>query len=339
MNPTIKGVLWAVAAVAIGSWLPLFYLFSHISDDPFAWRSWLLVFQVVTLLPAFFLIPTDNKRWADKARGLLYYWNRDGEPARISNLLDLVRSPAFWMVVSFALDLAFWVWAATLIDPLVVTIIFQLVLIGMVWMAARLGKKIADEDHPAPHFIGAKHWTLMVFSFIGAALVIWSETGEVSTLNWAGIVVALVGAITATGSLWGTVSTGRIMGWPGGGANDLVWNATFSAVAGRVFALPLTILGSILFFPPSEDSFRLTWNMVGLLSLIGVFNAAGAMSHRYSLFVTPSLSIQRIMFFSPVLQMVWLWRFADVAIANPPALLMGTAIVLLANLGWQGKAL
>ena len=44
------------------------------------------------------------------------------------------------------------------------------------------------------------------------------------------------------------------------------------------------------------------------------------------------------MFFSPVLQMLWIWLFADVSIANPPALLIGAGIVLLSNLGWQSRA-
>ena len=338
MNPTTKGTLWAVAAVATGSWLPLFYVFTHVSDDPFVWRSWLLVFQVVMLVPVFALIPTEKKHWRENARRLLFYWGDRGQPVRVQKPMEVLRTPAFRMVISFTLDLAFWVWAATLIDPLVVTIIYQLMLIGMVWMAVRLGRKISTGQQTSPHVIGGKHWTLMILSFAGAALVIWSETGAVRTLNWLGITVALVGAATATGSLWGTVSTGRLMGWPGGNPHDLVWNSTFSAVAGRLGALPLTLLGSVLFFPPTGNSFDLTWTTVGLLSLTGVFNAVGALSHRYSLFVTSSLSVQRIMFFSPVLQMLWLWIFADVSIANPQALLIGAGIVLLSNVGWQTKS-
>ena len=337
MNPTTKGTLWAGAAVATGSWLPLFYFFTHLSDDPFVWRSWLLTFQVVTLLPAFGLIPTQNRHWKENARRLFSYWGESGEPVRVKSPMEVVRAPAFWMAISFTFDLAFWVWAATLIDPLVVTIIYQLMLIGMVSLAARLGRKISTGRRTSPHVISGKHWTLMILSFVGAALVIWSETGAVRSLNWTGIVIALVGTATATGSLWGTVSTGRLLGWPSRNPHDLVWNATFAAVAGRIGALPLTLLGSIVFFPPTGNSFDLTWRIVGLLGITGVFNAVGALSHRYSLYVTSSLSVQRIMFFSPVLQMLWLWIFADVSIANPRALLIGAGIVLLSNVGWQTK--
>ena len=339
MNPAIKGTLWAVSAVAFGSWLPLFYLFTHISDDPFVWRSWLIIFQNVAMIPVFMLIPTRNRDWKSKARRMLFYWGAGGEPVRIRRPMEVVRTPALWMVISFALDLAFWVWAATLIDPLVVTIIFQLALIGLVWMASRLGRKMSRGQQTSPHVIGGKHWTLMILSFLGAALVIWSETGAVGTLNWVGIAVAVAGAGTAAASMWGTVSTGRIMGWPGSNPNDLVWNATFSAVAGRFLALPLTLGGSVLFFPPTDRSFELTATTLGFLSLVGAFNAAGALSHRYSLYITSSLSIQRIMFFSPVLQMLWIWAFAEVYIANPQALLIGAGIVLLSNLGWQSKAM
>ncbi len=339
VSPTTKGTLWAVSAVAFGSWLPLFYLFTHISDDPFVWRSWMIIFQNVAMIPVFMLIPAKNKRWREKTRGLLLYWGEDGTPKRIASPLDMLRTPALWMVISFALDLAFWVWAATLIDPLVVTIIFQLALIGLVWMAARLGRKVSAGDRTSPHVISRKHWTLMVISFVGAALVIWSETGEVETMNWLGIAVAVAGAGTAAGSMWGTVSTGRIMGWPGIDPNELVWNATFSAVAGRFLSLPLTLAASALFFPPTDRSFELTGTTLGFLSLLGVFNAAGAFSHRYSLYVTSSLSVQRIMFFSPVLQMLWIWLFADVSIANPQALLIGAGIVLISNLGWQSKTM
>ncbi len=337
MNPAIKGTLWAVSAVAFGSWLPLFYLFTHVSNDPFVWRSWLIIFQNVAMIPVFILLPARNKEWREKARRLLFYWEQRGTPVRIRRPVQVVRTPAFWMVVSFALDLAFWVWAATLIDPLVVTIIFQLALIGLVWLAARLGRKISRGQQISPHVIGGRHWALMILSFLGAALVIWSETGTIRNLNWLGIAVAVAGAATAAASMWGTVSTGRIMGWPGSNPNDLVWNATFSAVAGRFLALPLTLAASALFFPPTDKSFELTGTTLGFLSLVGAFNAAGALSHRYSLYVTSSLSVQRIMFFSPVLQMLWIWLFADVSIANPVALLVGTGIVLLSNLGWQSE--
>ncbi len=338
MNPTTKGTLWAVTAVLTGSWLPLLYLYTHIGDDPFVWRSWSFAFQILTLAPAFILVPAANREWKTKFHKLLYYWGKDGRPAQARGPVELLRCPAGWMVISYALDLTLWVWAASLIDPLVVTIIFQLLLIGMVWFAARLGRKLSAGRQTAPHLISRKHWVLMILSFVGAALVIWSETGEIHTLNWLGVVVALVGAATAAGSLWGTVSTGRIMGWPAGSPHDLVWNATFSAVAGRILALPLTLVGSIVFFPPTDLSFRLSWSTVGLLSLLGVFNAAGALSHRYSLYVTTSLSVQRIMFFSPVLQMLWIWMFADVSIANPVALVIGAGIVLLSNLGWQNQS-
>ncbi len=151
--------------------------------------------------------------------------------------------------------------------------------------------------------------------------------------------MAVAGAGTAALSMWGTVSTGRIMGWPGSNPNDLVWNATFAAVAGRFLALPLTLAGSVLFFPPTDRTFELTGTTLGWLSLLGAFNAVGAFSHRYSLYVTSRLSVQRIMFFSPALQMLWIWLFADVTIANPQALLIGGGIVLLSNLGWQSKTL
>ena len=338
VNPTTKGTLWAIGSVVTGSWLPLLYFLTHISDDPFVWRSWAFLFQAVTLAPLFVLIPAANKNWKEKARKLLYYWGDTGEPVRVRRPWEVLRTPALWMVISYPLDLAFWVWAATLIDPLVVTIIFQLLVIGMVWMAARLGKKMATGSQGSPHVISGKYWTLMVLSFVGAALVIWSETSEVGALNWLGIAVAFGGAATAVGSLWGTVSTGRLMGWPGGSSHDLVWNATFSAVAGRILALPLALVGSLLFFPPTGNNFDLTWGSLGLLTLMGVSNAVGALGYRYSLFVTSSLSVQRIMFFNPVLQMLWIWLFADVSIANPQALLIGAGIVLISNLGWQSKS-
>lgn len=337
MNQATKGTLWAVAAVVTGSWLPVFYFFTHVGDDPFVWRSWLLTFQVVALLPAFALIPSDTKDWRENTRRLMSYWGDRGEPVSVTRPREVLRAPAFWMAICFTFDLAFWVWAATLIDPLVVTIIYQLMLIGLVWLAARLGRKIAGGRRASPHVIGGKHWVLMILSFAGAALVIWSETATVRNLNWMGIAVALVGAATATGSLWGTVSTGRLLGWPGRNPHDLVWNATFAAVAGRLGALPLTLLGGWLFFPPTGSDLDLTWTIVGLLSLTGIFNAVGALSHRYSLYVTSSLSVQRIMFFSPALQMLWLWIFADVSIANPQALLIGTGVVLVANVGWQTR--
>ena len=335
MKPTTQGTLWAVSSVVFGSWLPLLYLYTHVSDDPFVWRSWSFVFQTLLLAPVILLVPASDKDWRRKAKRLLYYWGDAGEPVRVRNPLEVLRTPAFWMVICFPLDLAVWVWAATLIDPLVVNTIFQLFVIGMVWMAARLGKKMSAGRRSSPHVISGKYWALMVLSFFGAALVIWSETGEVGALNWLGIVLSLIGAATAVGTFWGSISTGHLMGWPGGNSHDLVWNATFAAVAGRILALPLALLGSVLFFPPTENSFEINWAMLGLLSLLGVSNAAGGLGYRYSLDVTSSLSVQRIMFFNPAFQMLWIWAFAEVSIANPQALLLGTGIVLLSNLGSQ----
>lgn len=338
MNPTARGALWAVGAAVSLSWLPLFFLYTHTGDDPFLWRSWLILFQSAVLALALVLIPAKDKNWREKTRRCLYYWGSDGEPVRVRNPLEALKTPAFWMVIGYAVDLTFWVWAATLIDPLVATLVFQLFPIGMVWLAARLGRRIAAGQRTAPHAIGGKHWMLMASSFLGAALVIWSETGAVSTLNWLGIALALAATAFGIGSFWGTVSTGRLMTWPDDDPNDLAWAATLSAVVGRFFALPLTLLGSVFFFPPTDDRFELTWPILGFLSLIGVFNMAGAVSHRYSLYVTSSLSVQRIMFFSPALQMLWLWMFADVSIAKPQVLLIGTAIVLLSNLTYHAES-
>ena len=335
VNSTSKGILWAATAALGLSWLPLFYLYTHVSDDPFVWRSWSFVFQAAGLAPVLWVVPTSNRDWRAKARKLLFYWGEGGAPVRVQRPVEILRTPALWMAVGFAVDLAFWVWAATLIDPLVVTIIFQLAFIGIVWMAARLGRKMAAGDQASPHVMGRKYWVLMVLAFVGAALVIWSETAEVGTLHWVGIVVALVGTATGVGSLWGTISLGRMMGWPGDDPNDLVWNSTYAAVVARVIAMPLTLLGSALFFPPTDNHFTLDWTTVGFLSLIGLFNMIGSLSYRYSMYVTSALAVQRIMFFTPVLQMLWIWLFADVSIANPGALLIGAGIVLLSNLGWQ----
>ncbi len=338
VNSTTKGTLWAVSAVFGLSWLPLFYLYTHVSDDPFVWRSWVFVFQAAGLAPVLLVVPTTNRDWKQKAGKLLFYWGRNGEPVRVKHPLEVFRTPALWMAVGFAVDLAFWVWAATLIDPLVVTIIFQLAFLGIVWMAARLGRKISSSDRASPHAMGRKHWVLMFFSFVGAALVIWSETAQVANLNWLGIFVALVGTATGVGSLWGTISLGRMMGWPHDHPNDLVWNSTFAAVVARFLALPLTLVGSALFFPPTDRAFDFDWATVGFLILIGIFNMAGSLSYRYSMYVTPSLAVQRVMFFTPVLQMLWIWLFAEVSIANPGALIIGAGIVLLSNLGWESDS-
>ena len=338
MNPNAKGTLWAVGAAVALSWLPLFFLYTHTGDDPFVWRSWLILFQSGVLAMALALIPAKDKTWKVKTRRFLFYWGDNGEPVRVRHPLEVLKTPAFWMVIGFAVDLTFWVWAATLIDPLVATLVFQLFPIGMVWVAARLGRKISAGQGTAPHAIDGKHWTLMASSFLGAAMVIWSETGSVSTLNWLGIALAIAATAFGIGSFWGTVSTGRLMAWPDNDPNDLVWHSSLSAVLGRILALPLTLAGSALFFPPTDDRFEFTWATVGFLSLIGMFNMAGAISHRYSLYVTSSLSVQRIMFFSPALQMLWLWIFADVSIAEPQFLLIGTTIVLLSNLGYQTKS-
>ncbi len=338
MNPTTKGTLWAVGSVVTGSWLPLLYFVTHVSDDPFVWRCWAFVFQALTLAPLFLLIPATNRNWREKIRKLLFYWGDTGEPVPVRSPMEVLRTPALWMVISYPLDLALWVWAATLIDPLVVTVIFQLLVIGMVWMAARLGRKISTGKRASPHVISRKYWLLMVLSFLGAALVIWSETATVGAINWLGIALAFGGAATAVGSLWGTVSAGRLMAWPGGSAHDMVWNATLAAVGGRILAFPLALAGSILFFPPTDNNFDINWSTLGLLTLMGLSNAVGALGYRYSMYVTSSLSVQRIMFFNPVLQMFWIWLFADVSIANPVALLIGAGIVLLSNLGWQTKS-
>ena len=187
--------------------------------------------------------------------------------------------------------------------------------------------------------MGRKHWALMVFSFLGAALVIWSETRHGQDAELAGHSLGL-GRHRLRGSevSGGTVSTGRLMTWPDDDPNDLgVERFSFGCV-GTVHCPPPDASGKRSVLPPTEDRFDLTWTTLGFLSLIGVFNMAGAVSHRYSLYVTSSLSVQRIMFLSPPLQMLWLWMFADVSIAKPQILLMGTAIVLFANLGYQTES-
>ena len=62
MNPIAKGTMWAVGAAATSSWLPLFYIFTHVSDDPFVWRSWLFAFQAAGLVPVLVLVPAPQPR-------------------------------------------------------------------------------------------------------------------------------------------------------------------------------------------------------------------------------------------------------------------------------------
>ena len=109
----------------------------------------------------------------------------------------------------------------------------------------------------------------------------------------------------------------------------------FAAIASRALALPLALTGSFLFFPPTVQSFGFSWPLVGALGLVGLSNAVGAVGYRYSLYVTPSLGVQRIMLFTPVLQMLWLWVFTDVSIARPWALMLGAGVVILASSGTQ----
>ena len=75
---------------------------------------------------ALVVMPTKDKDWIPKTRRFLFYWGDSGEPVRVRNPLEVLKTPAFWMVIGFAVDLTFWVWAATLIDPLVATLVFQL---------------------------------------------------------------------------------------------------------------------------------------------------------------------------------------------------------------------
>ena len=224
MSPANKGALWAAGAAFSFSWAPVFSILSHISDDPFVWRFWSLMSQLLMLVPMLLIVPGGRRNWAEIARGLLRYWDSGGEPLPIRSRRGSVRSPLLWASVGLTLDLAFWVWATTLIDPLIVALLFQLALIGTVVMAARLGKKVSAGGVPS-HAISRKHAILLAISFLGVGLAIWSETGQVGTLNWLGIAVALAAAGFSTATRWGTVSLGRLMTWPSSNPDDLVWNS------------------------------------------------------------------------------------------------------------------
>lgn len=256
MKPTAKGALWAAGAAFGISWMPVFSIYSHVSDDPFVWRFWALVSQMLTLALMLLVVPDRRRSWVPRLGELMRYWGSDGEPLRIRNRGGFVRSPLLWASVGLTLDLAFWVWATTLIDPLIAALILQLSLIGTVMMAARLGKRVSAGGRPS-HAISRKHGALMAVSFLGAGLAIWSETGEVGTLNWPGVVVALAAAGFSTGAGWGTISLGRLLTWPDSNPNELVRNALLAAMTSRTLALPLTLSGSLLFFPPTDKTFWL----------------------------------------------------------------------------------
>lgn len=76
----------------------------------------------------------------------------------------------------------------------------------------------------------------------------------------------------------------------------------------------------------------LSWQLVGPSLLVGLSFLPGTILSRKAILITPDLSIQALVYLSPLLAQGWLWIFTDVSVARFDVLLVGSAVVAGANM-------
>ena len=251
-------------------------------------------------------------------------------------LLPRFRRWEFWAVAAAYFDLALFAMAVRYVDvaaAVIVAALSPLFLVLVVWLS-RGGAGVYRK--PAPGLFG-----LMLLAFSGFALVALGESGGVSGLFagpggvplWAGLLLALasaaVAALNGFSFRWGRELKAGLPDAArrryGDGTVDL-FGVVAAGLAANLAALPFS-LGFGLLLGETVSGGMLGFSLVGGALL---YPAAGVAWRKANL-VAHNLGVNAIGYLRPALSLVWLAPVAGVDVARPGYLVVGVALVVLAN--------
>ncbi len=239
-----------------------------------------------------------------------------------------------WLMVIGRFAFAFFGWAIHYVDTATVSILHYtwpvLFVLGLSrWDRANRGRY---------RRVNAFSWTGLGLAFVGMAAVVtgtlgFDAAGEVLLGSVFGMILAVISAFLQAG-------VGAI-GYPfaDGVASEITHktaacldrdNLEFGCllfgygVSGLIAIVPNAIIGLMTGGRISLESF-------GWAVAVGVSFVPGAVLARKAVLITPDLAVSALIYASPVVGLVWLGLFTDIAVARLDLLVAGALTVAAAN--------
>ena len=305
-------------AVVGYSLIPLFIAWGG-TESPFifntAWRVGMPIGCLVVLVLAYRPLLLRKDVWS-------LVWQRIGSLPML-----------FWVFNSF--HLVFYAWSTQFIDVAISAVLYETWPILLVLLTAWLFR--SEERYRK---LSARTGILFVFAFLGVTSVIASQSGGLSNLQehtlptlGLGVAIVIVAAVlkslAAFGFRWGTELAAR---FPDQNQYRTSSIELFGVVVGIVICnlltLPITAAAGFARDEPVSIE-AMAFGAVGG-AILGTF---ASFFWRKANLMTHDLSINAMAYVTPVLSLVLLFMFSLVGDINVGYLFLGTAAIVIANVG------
>ena len=316
--------------------IPLLFSFAGSSQAPFLFSSsWRLG---VALGCAFFLC--------------VFYWPLITD--RVIRSLIAKRVLSWWILFAVAgnCEYLLFAWSTNYVDISVSTILYEVWPLFLIWITAYLYKHDARYSK-----ISYASLPLLILPFIGYMLAIASQSGELPLIFNEGISSTIKGAMLALGAAilapmmafgfkWGSDLSSEITNMrkqTSGKYQSLdMFCAIIAFFISSLGASVVNLTAGII----AQETITIQMVIIGVIGGVTA-NAIGGIAWRKAHFSTDNLGVHAIAYFIPVAALIFLFAFNQANIIKPDYLIIGSVIIVAANIvlnfkaeiGWGFKAL
>ena len=323
-NKTAVGLMFF--AVIASSVLPLFVALEG-GENPFIFNA---AYRIGLGLCALLLLPTFSSLLISKSTWKLI-------AKRVISLTMLL-----WVINYF--DVAFYAWSVQFIDVAISAVLYEIWPILLILLTGWLFK-----SEKRYRKINARTFVLLAFALLGVAAVIISQVGGIGNLRETspltlgiGVTIILIASVTsalgAFGFRWGADLASELSDRHEQGQDAEITTTRFKGdlelfgiimgiVICSLITSPLLIVSGVA----QNESLSLATIMYG--SICGIFGGGGAIAWRKANLITNDLSINAVLYFTPLASLIWLFVFSQVGEVSIGYLIIGAVAIVIANVG------
>lgn len=347
----------AMVSVLSGGFVPLLIDITAPTSNPFFFNAILCLGQVflfIVFLTSTYSIAKVKGRFSRTSlwslHNILLYWDNTHSPPipqRPSTFAQWIKTPAIWGIVGIV-SFGLFILATTRAETAVIVTIYQLWPLSAIFLLSRLGTKLGPATTASPHHISKEQFVLIAFAFVGVALVILSQTASFPftltiTTDPAALVFAFGAAFLGSLSAPTSVSIGHILYTNLSAVPEtdetqpeslqVLWFTIYGLTWIRFIALFVNLGLSIVAPGLGLSDQTGLWHhgaFVGAL-LVAVVDVVSMISVRWSLHTSPDLGHQGILYFGPIVSLVYLAAFRGIDVPRLDLLILGAALIVAVN--------
>ena len=323
---------YILLAVVLYSTLPIAFILGGASNAPFLFVS--VIWLSAGICNAIYLFA----RYPQKSNVETYKLIRE----------NLWNSKIAWLAITY-FDYIIFAYSLRFIDASVAAILYEMrpifLVIFMAMMVTKTERndpgKQRKNDRYDPITLGKSF--LFGVAFVGVAFVVASQSETGGTLNELFDFTAIGGVVfLLTSAVLAALATPILISWGGivakktktNDMDDEVFFSTAAKTIGNVVSGIIFLFIALLI----EDLHVIGW--VGILIAViygSVGNGLGAIAFRIANIKTTNLSINALIYLTPVVALIWLAIAGEIKVPHIDWLMIGVAAVITANLLLNAK--